>query len=148
MKQYVALLGTLHAHALLLALCFWQGLSWVLQALKHPEQAGPSPAVLAGLARPAEEAPAASRVRLAAGTSEASAEEEVQGPEPTGSLVEEDLRSMAESIAVSAGPGHCTSLLSGRVQARPAHGMSACNDVGALLESWSGKCLSSTSDQM
>lgn len=30
MKQYIALLGTLHAHALPLALCSWQGVSGVL----------------------------------------------------------------------------------------------------------------------
>ena len=111
-----------------LAACslFLPGSSHVLQALKHPEQAGPSPAVLAGLARPAEDAPAASRARLAAGTSQASAERRVQDPEPQESLVEEDLRSMAESVAVSAGPGHCTSLLSGRVQAHTAHGKLSC----------------------
>lgn len=36
--------------------------------------------------------------------------------------MEDDMRSMAKSVAVSAQPGHCTSLLSGRVQMRTAHG--------------------------
>ena len=88
--------------------------------------------MLAGLARPTEEAPAASRVRLSAGTSLASAEERVQDPELRESLVEEDLRSMAESVAVSAGPGHCTSLLSGRVQ---AHGILSRSLINAPLAS-------------
>ena len=101
--------------------------------------------MLAGLARPAEEGPVASREREAAGTSKASAEQRVQDPEPKESLVEDDLRSMAESGAVSARPGCCTSLLSGRVQARTAPGILLLHAILSALPAGSkvGKCLDS-----